>query len=116
MAYDVVDAKFVEDNLDKMFLIDVRPAFMYEEARIPGARSVEVSAVKKLGGDVAAEVVRRVKAVGVMPDDECIVYCLNGGLAHETCGYLDQAGYTKLHCYEGSFTDWITDPDRPLES
>ncbi len=115
MAYDVVDARFVEENLGKMPIIDVRPLFMYEESRIPGARSVEMLAAKELGGNVAAEMARRAEAVGVMPADECIVYCRDGILAHEACDYLEQAGYTNLHCYEGSFTDWITDPDRPLE-
>ena len=115
MAYDVVDATFVMDNLGSMPIIDVRPQFMYEQSRIPGARSVEMMAAKEAGGDVAAEMARRAEAVGVMPDDECIVYCQDGVLAHEACGYLEQAGYGNLHCYEGSFTDWVTDPTRPLE-
>lgn len=115
MAYDVVDAKFVEENLGKMPLIDVRPRSMYEESRIPGARSVEMIACKELGGDVAAEMARRAEAAGVKPDDECIVYCLDGVLAHEACSYLERAGYANLHCYEGSFTDWIADPERPIE-
>lgn len=116
MAYDIVDADFVLENLGAMPLIDVRPLFMYEESRIPGARSVEMITAQELGGDVAAEMARRAEAVGVMPADECIVYCLDGTLAHEACGYLERAGYENLHCYEGSFTDWVTDPSRPLES
>ncbi len=115
MAYDVVDATYVLDNLGKMPIIDVRPKFLYDESRIPGAVSVEMITAKQLGGDVAAEMARRAEAVGIGPDDECIVYCQDGILAHEACGYLEQAGYTALHCYEGSFTDWVTDPSRPLE-
>ena len=115
MAYDVVDATFVLDNLGKMPIIDVRPHSMYEKSRIPGARSVEMMAAKEVGGDIAQEMARRAAAVGVMPDDEAIVYCQNGKLAHEASDYLDAAGYGNLHCYEGSFGDWITDPSRPLE-
>ena len=115
MAYKIVDADFVLENLDKMPIIDVRPVFMYEESRIPGARSVEMITAKELGGDVAAEMARRAEAVGVGPEDECIVYCLDGTLAMEACEYLSSAGYTGLNCYKGSFTDWITDPSRPLE-
>lgn len=115
MAYKVVDANFVMDNLEKLPIMDVRPHFMYEESRIPGARSVEMMSAKELGGDVAAEMARRAKAVGVMPEDECIVYCLDGTLAHEACGYLESAGYTGLNCYEGSFVDWIADSSRPVE-
>lgn len=115
MAYNIVDAEFVEENLGKLPIIDVRPLFMYEESRIPGAVSVEMITAKELGGDVAAEMARRAAAVGVQAADQCIVYCLDGTLAHEACGYLQDAGYTGLNCYEGSFTDWITDPNRPLE-
>lgn len=115
MPYKTVDADFVLDNLDKLPIIDVRPLFMYEESRIPGAKSVEMITAKELGGDVAAEMARRAQAVGVRPEDECIIYCLDGTLAREACDYLSVAGYTGLNCYVGSFTDWITDPARPVE-
>lgn len=115
MTYEIVDAAYVLDNLGKMPIIDVRPKFLYDDSRIPGAVSVEMITAKELGGDVAAEMARRAQAVGVAAEDECIVYCQDGILAHEACGYLEQAGYTGLHCYEGSFTDWVADPARPLE-
>ncbi len=115
MPYQTVDAAFVLDNLDTMPIIDVRPRTLYDVSRIPGAKSVEMMAAQALGGDVAAEMARRVQALSIGPHDACIVYCQHGILAVEACNYLASAGYNNLYCYTGSFTDWITDPSRPIE-
>lgn len=115
MSYQIVDAAFVLENLHTMPIVDVRPRSLYDQSRIPGARSVEMMAVKQLGGDTATELASRMQALGIGPHDACIIYCQHGILAAEACEYLEEAGYDNLHSYKGSFTDWITDPTRPVE-
>ena len=115
MAYGIVTAGYVLARLETMPIVDVRPASYYEESRIPHALSVPMLAVKELGGDVAAEMARRVRELGIRETDDAIVYCMNGGLAREACGLLESQGYAHLHCYEGSWADWVSDPTRPVE-
>ena len=115
MAYEVVDATYVLENLDKMPLVDVRPEAMYEESRIPGAISIQLMKAKEADGDTATVFVDEFVSHGLQPSDEFIVYCYNGGLAHEACDLLESKGYTGQKCYEGSWIDWIADDSRPIE-
>lgn len=115
MAYKIVDAQFVLDNLGKLPILDVRPVFMYEESRIPGAKSVRLMEAKEADGDTADIFAERVAAEGFAPDDDFIVYCYDGQLANEACTLLESKGYTGQLCYEGSWLDWISDPSRPIE-
>lgn len=115
MSYEIVDAEYVLANLDKLPILDVRPAYMYEESRIPGAESVRLMEAKESEEDTAEYFTRHVQEAGFMPEDVFIVYCYDGGLAREACGILDENGYIGLKCYEGSWVDWISDPSRPVE-
>ncbi len=115
MAYGIVTADYVLAHLETMPIVDVRPESYYEESRIPHALSVPMLTVKELGGDVAAEMARRVRELGIGEEDDVIVYCMNGGLAREACGFLESQGYAHLHCYEGSWVDWISVDSRPVE-
>ncbi len=115
MSYPIVDAQFVLDHLGTMPLLDVRPVFMYEESRIPGAASVRLMEAKDAEGDTAEVFAEWVGNAGFAPDDEFIVYCYDGGLANEACTLLESQGYTGHRCYEGSWVDWISDPSRPIE-
>ena len=49
MGYQVVDAAFVEANLGKLPLIDVRTPAEYVQGRIPGAVCVESFAAQAAG-------------------------------------------------------------------
>lgn len=115
MSYKTVDAEFVQEHLGKLPLIDVRPADMYAAGHIPGAKSVPLGPIEEQGGDVAAALAKCVKAAGVEPDDEVIVYCQGGITAKRACDDLEKAGYTHLDYYQGSFGDWSSDPSRPVE-
>lgn len=115
MGYQVVDAAFVEANLGKLPLIDVRTPAEYAQGRIPGAVCVDFFAAQAAGPGAASELARRVQAAGVRPDDECIVYCQVGARAQEACKQLAACGYSSLDCYVGSYADWVSDPTRPIE-
>ncbi len=115
MAYEIVTADYVLDNLGALPLVDVRPGFMYAESRIPKAQSIELMAAKEAPGDTADVFVAAFERAGLGPDDEFIVYCHDGGLAREACDLLESRGYTGQKCYAGSWVDWIADPTRPVE-
>lgn len=116
MAYKIVDADYVLDTLGQFPLLDVRPAEMYNESRIPGAVSVRLIEAKEDPGDTAEIFTERVKAAGFEPSDNFIVYCYNGQLANEACTLLESQGYSGLSCYEGSWVDWISDETRPVDN
>lgn len=116
MAYRIVDAAYVQDNLGKMPLVDVRPDFMYEESRIPGAISIELIKAKEADEDTADFFIRGFQEAGLDSESQFIVYCYDGELAREACDLLESRGYTGQHCYQGSWIDWILDGSRPIES
>ena len=89
MPYQTVDAAFVLDNLDTMPIIDVRPRTLYDVSRIPGAKSVEMMAAQALGGDVAAEMARRVQALSIGPHDAGIGRLQQPVLLHRQLHRLD---------------------------
>lgn len=116
MAYKIVDAAYVLDNLGTLPLVDVRPDFMYEESRIPGAISIELIKAKESPRDTAECFVEEFAEAGLGPQDEFIVYCYDGGLAREACDLLESQGYSGQQCYQGSWVDWISDESRPVEA
>lgn len=115
MNYFVVDAPYVRAHLSDTAIVDVRPIAHYENAHIPGAVNVPFLALRDLGGNVSAKLAEAFRAVGVEYDTPVIVYCQNGGLAHAACDSLAKAGYIGLICYEGSWQDWISDIENPVE-
>lgn len=115
MSYEIVDATYVLDNLGKMPIVDVRPDELYQAGHIPGAVSAGLLKAKEASGNTAEVFVEEMKAVGVAPEDDPIVYCQQGHLAKEACDLLESLGYTGQKCYEGSWGDWISDPTRPIE-
>lgn len=116
MTYQIVTADYVLDNLGKLPIVDVRPDFMYEESRIPGAVSIELIKAKEADEDTADYFVRKFEEAHLAPETTFIVYCYNGGLAKEACDLLESKGYSNQRCYEGSWVDWISDDSRPIDT
>lgn len=111
----VIDSARVEEaQAQQVPLVDVRPAFMYEEGHIPGAISVPL-VVPKNGSMVPDdEIVAAVEAGGVAPGDDVVLYCqtgLHAGLAADT---LADKGFTGVELYSGSMNDW-TAKNLPVE-
>ena len=96
-------AEAVKDHIP---VIDVRPAFMYEEGHIPGAVNVPL-VVPDDGSMVTDEsIVAAIEAAGVQPADDVVLYCQTGyhaGLAADT---LADEGFSDVELYAGSMDDW----------
>ena len=115
MAYEIVTAKYVEDHIGDMSLVDVRPRYKYRDGHIPTAQNVDLIGIKDEFDDVADKLEEGFEALGIKPDDDVIIYCGTGKLAKEASDYLDEKGYKHIHMYPGSFVDWTSDPSRPVE-
>ncbi len=54
------------------------------------------------------------QALGLMPDQEIIVYCGSGVTANHTLIALAEAGFKRGRLYPGSWSDWVSYPDNPV--
>jgi thiosulfate/3-mercaptopyruvate sulfurtransferase len=82
---------------------------------IPGARNYFWKQVttEKGGWKGVEELQEHFK--DIQPDDEIIVYCGSGVTACPNVLGLEQAGYKKVKLYAGSWSDWITNSENPVE-
>jgi len=115
MKYEIVDASYVKSHLGDTVIVDVRPESMYLESRIPGALSVPYMAWRAEHGS-SEKLGDLFKAKGVYENTHVIVYCHNGGLAREACAQLHDEGFYHIHCYEGSWVDWIAHSENPVDN
>jgi len=115
----------VKDKLGQpgVVLIDSRDASRYlglEEpldrvaGHIPGARNYFWKGGFDdegawLGGEKQAE---RFKALN--PEDEIIVYCGSGVTACPNVMALQEAGFSKVKLYSGSWSDWVSYEENPI--
>lgn len=85
--------------------------------RIPG--TVHLYASRNLAEDRTyrrpVELQTLAKAAGVKPDQRVILYCGVGISASLGLFALHLAGYHDLALYDGSWIEWGSDPNRPLE-
>lgn len=103
----VIDSTRVEQARDEdVPLIDVRPAFMYEQGHIPGA--VNVPLVNPEDGSMIPDdtLVSAIEAAGVKPNDDVVLYCQTGMHAGLAANTLAQEGFTDIELYSGSMDDW----------
>lgn len=108
-------------------LIDARPADRFRgqgetidpvAGHIPGAASLPALDLVTDQGHFlpASELITRFVALGVLGDTEVGIYCGSGiqachvALAAQICGICDDPAI-----YMGSWSEWITDPRRPIE-
>jgi thiosulfate/3-mercaptopyruvate sulfurtransferase len=82
---------------------------------IPGARSAPLAG--NVGADgrfrTPAELRRRFAGLGVAPGTPTGAYCGSGVTAAQQVLALELAG-VRAALYAGSWSEWITDPDRPV--
>ncbi|NYG57873.1 thiosulfate/3-mercaptopyruvate sulfurtransferase [Nocardioides daedukensis] len=83
---------------------------------IPGAVNVPTSANVDDTGHFRSghELAQTYAGVGAVPDTEVAVYCGSGVTAAHDVLALELVGVSAA-LYPGSWSDWITDPDRPVE-
>jgi thiosulfate/3-mercaptopyruvate sulfurtransferase len=87
--------------------------------RIPGAVSAPFAANldPATGRFLPADQLReRYAALGVGDADEVVAYCGSGVTSAHDVVALRLAGFDRVRLYVGSWSDWITDPDRPRAS
>jgi thiosulfate/3-mercaptopyruvate sulfurtransferase len=105
-------------------LLDARTAVRYRgeaepidpvAGHIPGARSLPTADVLDASGRYLPpdELRRRFRAVGVTEDRPVGAYCGSGVSAVQDIVALTLAGF-EPSLYAGSWSDWITDPNRPV--
>nr|WP_239133493.1 sulfurtransferase [Rugosimonospora africana] len=121
----VLDAAGAATTAERGVLLDVRvePRYRGETepidpvaGHIPGA--VNLPATRLVGPDgrmlPAAELRAQFEAAGVAPGTPAGAYCGSGVTAAHTVLALTAAGYPDPALYVGSWSEWITDPDRPV--
>ncbi len=112
---------------DAVVIIDTRSPEEYRGERVLGARGGHIPGalnvewrMNLIEGDTpvfksAAELHRLYESLGVTKDKEIITYCQGGGRAAHTLFVLRLLGYTKSRSYYGSWQDWSTRPELPVE-
>lgn len=108
----------VEASLDDDYvaIIDARSPSEYAAGHIPGA--INIPAADNFGPDGALlpadELFALYVDAGVTPDLQVIVYCNSGILSSNTSLALNSLGYWSVQIYAGSWSEWTSDPVRPV--
>lgn len=122
----LLNAEEVAEHAERSMLLDARPAIRYAgqaetidpvAGHIPGARSVPaLDSVQTDGRFLPADdLAMRFTALGVRPESEVVTYCGSGVQATHLALALEVSGiHSQSAVYIGSWSDWITDPDRPV--
>jgi thiosulfate/3-mercaptopyruvate sulfurtransferase len=86
---------------------------------IPGARRLPAPSLTDpaSGGFESPEQTReRLRALGLAPEQEVILYCGGGVSAARAWLAMEAAGYENASVYDGSWAEWSQDPLLPRES
>jgi thiosulfate/3-mercaptopyruvate sulfurtransferase len=124
-ALPVLDADGAAELAGKGVLLDVRAPARYRgetepidpvAGHIPGAANLPTTEhLDDQGRLRAADQLRdSFASAGVRPDVPVGAYCGSGVTAAHTVLALHRAGRTDAALYVGSWSEWITDPDRPV--
>lgn len=112
-----VDEQWVLDRLDDptVVLVDARSDAEFSAGHIPGALSVDW--VRNLGRDGLYLPVEELRALyGDPADDQTLVtYCQTGSRASVDWLVLTMLGYDDVRIYDGSWSEWSSDPTNPVE-
>lgn len=116
-----VDADWVLDHLDDpgVVFVDARETDTYNQGHIPGAISkpwldnIDWDTERFKAFDVLEQ---RFTESGIVKDRTVISYCQTGVLSAQNFFTFRLLGYPDVRLYDGSFADWSSNPDRPIES
>lgn len=123
----VLDAAAIEQlrhNADALIL-DARASDRYQglvepidprAGHIPGAKSAPFAANLREDGSFksAEELKAHYAALGADTAQQIVCYCGSGVTATHAIFALTLAGYAEPKLYEGSWSDWSSDPARPV--
>jgi thiosulfate/3-mercaptopyruvate sulfurtransferase len=109
------DGMLIDARAPERFRGEVEPVDRVA-GHIPGAHSFPAQQTEALDGRFLppAELRARYAAAGVAPGQPVAVYCGSGVVATEGVFAMGLAGIDAA-LYAGSWSDWITDPSRPIE-
>ena len=123
----VVSADDVQSRSDKSVLIDSRAPERYrgelepldpKAGHIPGAINMNWASGLLGGGQQGGHwlegAAQRERFAEVSDADEIIVYCGSGVSAGGNLLALEIAGVKGAKLYAGSWSDWVSDPERPV--
>ena len=119
-----VNASMLPD--DKISLLDARESARFKgdaepidpvAGHIPGARCLPFAGNVTEGRFLSQDLLRdRFSIEGITVDDDVICYCGSGVTACHNILAFKHAGYPEPALYAGSWSEWITDPNRPIAS
>ena len=114
----LIDADEVANLEDGTYLVDARTAEEYAEGHIPGA--LNASYPKSTGGpcqadENAASFRNAWSKLDIPTDAKVVLYCRTSNRSSAAASALVEDGYTDLYVYEGGWTDWSSDPSRPVD-
>eukprot|EP01006_Ploeotia_vitrea_P046951 TRINITY_DN67074_c6_g1_i1.p1 TRINITY_DN67074_c6_g1~~TRINITY_DN67074_c6_g1_i1.p1 ORF type:complete len:284 (-),score=30.86 TRINITY_DN67074_c6_g1_i1:60-911(-) len=93
--------------------------FVPRKGRLPGAKWIEWYDFMDRTGDIAKfkskeDILALTSAQGINPTDNVIIYCFKGARASNTFLALEEAGFTSLKIYLGSWNEW-SKTDLPID-
>lgn len=98
--------------------LDARSPTEHRTGRVPGAVNVEWKEnllSPSMTFKPAGELKRLYESKGITPDKEVVTYCASGGRASLSLFALKLLGYPKVKVYYGSWSDYTTRPNAPVE-
>jgi thiosulfate/3-mercaptopyruvate sulfurtransferase len=103
---------------EEVILVDARSPVEYKGGHIPGA--VNINWLNGVDGEPAVfksaqELYRLYYESGAGPDKEIITYCQTGVRAAHSYFQLRLLGYESVRVYDGSWEEWGSDADLPIE-
>jgi len=113
----IVQKDYVLSALEggEAFVLDARGTAGYDRGHIPGSLNVPIglfSDANTLNEDIDG-LIARLDELGIEKDDEIITTCGWGWAASDLLAILKDLGYTNLKLYDGSWTEWVQDPELP---
>lgn len=127
-AHLLVELPELEARLHEpeLTLLDARAAERYrgevepldpQAGHIPGALNRPFSQNLQDGRFKSPDILRQeLQALGLRPEQEIIVYCGSGVTASHDLIALEEAGFQNARLYAGSWSDWCSYPEHPIET